>query len=92
MFVAGRASFVNQDVEIGSQSSLPDGSDNEGLLDAAIGFRLPNRLGILSIEVNNILDTKVKFQDENFRSSRESARNTRFFPDRTILARATLSF
>ena len=91
-FSAFRLTMAYQDVEREDLSELPEGSDTAALLDAMIGYRLPNRRGIFSLQVNNMLDRGVKLQDDNFRSSHENTQNTRFFPDRTILARATLAF
>lgn len=70
-------------------------SDNEGtenffLLDAALGYRLPNRRGILSIEAKNILDEAFAFRNINFFTSEPM--NPRFVPTRTIFARLTLNF
>ena len=41
------------------------GNDEFFILDAGIGYRLPKRRGIISLEINNVLDEDFFFQDEN---------------------------
>ena len=60
------------------------------LLDAAIGYRLPRRRGIVSLELNNILDQNVHWQDDTFRSSEQQ--NRRFIPERSAMVRLNLNF
>jgi hypothetical protein len=60
------------------------------LLDAAIGYRIPKRYGILSLEARNILDEGFQFQDDEFRT--RGARRSAFVPERALLARATFFF
>jgi hypothetical protein len=58
-----------------------------------VGYRLPKRLGIVSLEVRNLLDEDFSYQDLNFITSEPFASSDiPFIPDRTILARITLSF
>ncbi|MDQ3566147.1 MAG: TonB-dependent receptor [Pseudomonadota bacterium] len=109
-FFAGlSATYVQQEVELlPFEDTITDtitkesGSDNFVTLDMAIGYRLPKRLGILSVGVSNLLDEKFRFQDDNFRTSTPIETNGRsipdvgtfsnFIPDRTIFAGLTLSF
>jgi outer membrane receptor protein involved in Fe transport len=93
-FAFGRTAFVAQEVE-GFEDDDPNEEtrrDSQGLLvDLAGGYRLPNRRGIIAVEVANLFDTRLSFQDESFRSSRDEA-NPRFLPSRTFLATVTLNF
>jgi hypothetical protein len=73
-----------------TDSVVPKGSDEFVLLDATLGYRLPKRRGILSLEGLNLLDENFGFEDDNFRIA--EPRNSRFIPGRTVLARVTLSF
>ena len=65
-----------------------------GLLDFAIGYRIPNKHGIIKLQLKNALDKKFNFVGQNA----EGQRNARFeetplfLPDRTIFANFTLSF
>jgi hypothetical protein len=81
--------WVHQEVE-NPQPFFTEGDDSFVILDAAVGYRLPKRRGILSLEARNVLDEGFKFQDVNFRTL-EPVR-PRYTPARTILARLTLNF
>jgi hypothetical protein len=90
IFAEFGVSFVYQDVKRQPQSDLNDGNDSFFLLDAAMGYRLPKRRGIISLEARNLLDESFRYQGDNFRTNEE--RFPRFIPDRTILARLTVTF
>jgi outer membrane receptor protein involved in Fe transport len=76
------------------------------VVDAALGYRLPKRLGIISLGVRNLLDKEFRFQDDSFRSGGlvanqdnqtnaipgEFRGNFGFVPDRVIFTAITLSF
>jgi len=66
------------------------GIDSFFLLDAFIGYRLPNRRGIITLEGRNLLDSDFYFRNINFYQSEAVA--PQFIPDRTIFARLTLNF
>jgi len=89
-FAQAGPTLVYQEVERRPASSLPDGDDTFVLVDAALGYRLPKRYGIASLEVRNLFDTDFKFQDDNFRTN--EVRSPMFFPERTVLGRITLTF
>lgn len=92
-FFAGiGVTFVDQEVDRTAASGGAEGSDSFFLLDAAIGYRLPNRRGIASLEVNNILDEEFRYQDDSFREFRDEPSIGPYFPDRQIMGRITLSF
>ena len=55
-----------------------------------IGYRLPKRRGIVSLEFNNILDQNIHWQDDSFRSSEQQ--NRRFIPERSAMVRLNLNF
>jgi outer membrane receptor protein involved in Fe transport len=62
------------------------------VLDTAIGYRLPKRRGIISLEVKNLLNEDFLFQDLEFRTSDPFMVARDFIPDRAILLRITLNF
>ena len=83
-----------QDIDF-SVMELPVVTDSDDfvLVNAAVGFRLPKRQGILSLEAWNLFDKEFRFQDMSFRTSHpEQPANSGFMPDRTIFARITLNF
>ena len=73
-FFAGvGATYVNQEVEPSDRlRGHPDGSDDFFVVDAAIGYRLPKRFGIVSLSVSNLFDNKFKYQDDSFREFQDS--------------------
>ncbi|MDR4513526.1 FecR domain-containing protein [Nitrosomonas sp.] len=81
--------FVRQDLARKNDFDN-SGIDNFFLLDAFIGYRLPKRKGILSIEGRNLLDEKFFFRNINFNQA--EAVSPQFVPERTFFARITLNF
>ncbi|MEE9413081.1 MAG: TonB-dependent receptor, partial [Methylococcales bacterium] len=84
-------SYINQTVDLAADSTFSKDSDDAFLLDAAIGYRLPKRLGIISLEARNLTDEHFHYQDLNTQRAGQSI-TPRFVPDRTIFVRTTLSF
>jgi len=90
LFAQVGATFVQQDVDLAPTSTFDEDSEDFVVVDAAIGYRLPQRRGILSLEVKNLFDEDFLYQDSNIQQSEPS--NPRFIPDRTVMGRITLSF
>ncbi|MDH3636679.1 MAG: TonB-dependent receptor [Gammaproteobacteria bacterium] len=90
LFAQVGTTFVQQDVDLAPTSTFGEDSEDFVVVDAAIGYRLPRRRGILSLEVRNLFDEDFLFQDANIQRSEPS--NPRFIPDRTVMGRVTLSF
>ena len=80
--------YVHHKVE--REGNKNEGVENFVLFDAAVGYRFPNRRGILNVEVKNIFDQSFLYRSNTFLKSR--ALNSRFVPARTIFARFTLNF
>ena len=87
-FVTLGATYVRQAVKLAPDPG-PDHSDFV-VVDSAIGYRLPKRRGILSLEARNLFDRDFRYQDDNFRTS--EIRSPQFIPDRMMLARIILNF
>jgi outer membrane receptor protein involved in Fe transport len=91
--VGARASHVEQSGEFltGFPQTLADppplayGQDRFWQLDAFVGYRLPNRRGLLSLNADNLLDETFQFQDVD-------PTNPSLFPERLISFRFTLAF
>ena len=81
------ATLVNQDVE-------RQGADDFVLFDGALGYRLPNRYGIVRLGIKNIFDEDFNFRGLTFQRSppRESDEGPLFTPERTIFVQMTLAF
>jgi tetratricopeptide (TPR) repeat protein len=91
-FFAGvKGSFVWQQVDLSPTSTFNNDRDNFFLVDAHIGYRLPKRFGIVSLEARNLFDTSFHYQDLNAQTPRESVMSP-FLPTRMVFGRLTLSF
>jgi tetratricopeptide (TPR) repeat protein len=91
-FFAGvGVTYVDQEVKRLPQFTN-QGEDQFTLVDAAIGFRFPNRSGIVSLQVNNIFDENFNYQDDSFREFSTDPSVGPYFPERIILGRVTLNF
>ena len=61
------------------------GHDRFWTVDAAIGYRLPNRYGFITVGATNLFDEDFKFFDRD-------ARNPTIQPTRTVFGKVTLAF
>jgi outer membrane receptor protein involved in Fe transport len=86
-----RATYVEQDGLFQTPSAPPGspavapGEDRFSVLDAFIGYRLPNRRGLLSLNADNLLDESFQFQDID-------PTNPSIMPERLVSFRFTLAF
>jgi len=82
-----KATFVSQNGEFPG-NAFDDrrfGEDHFWVIDGSLGYRLPKRLGIVSLEFRNLLDERFQFQDTD-------PTHPVIFPEFTIFGRLTLSF
>jgi outer membrane receptor protein involved in Fe transport len=84
-------SHVDQHVERLAASVFPSGTDHFTIVDAALGYLLPQRRGIVSLEVYNLFNSQFHYQDDLFRTSNQIA-TVPFYPCRRILSRVALNF
>jgi tetratricopeptide (TPR) repeat protein/opacity protein-like surface antigen len=94
-FFAGiGATYVNQHVNRSESRRLfeGEGSSDFVVVDAAVGYRLPKRFGIVSLSVSNLFDNGFKYQDDSFREFPDTPSVGPYFPERLILGRITLNF
>jgi outer membrane receptor protein involved in Fe transport len=61
------------------------GQDNFWLVDAAIGYRLPKRFGLITVGVTNLFDQRFRYQETDLT-------NPSIQPDRFVFARLTLAY
>jgi outer membrane receptor protein involved in Fe transport len=80
-----KATYVDHKGEFGNATfGVEPGRDRFWIVDTSIGYRLPKRLGILTIEVRNLFDEEIKFQDMD-------SSDPRIHPERLIYAKFTLA-
>jgi outer membrane receptor protein involved in Fe transport len=90
LFAQVGATFVQQHVDLSPISTFEQDGEDFVVVDAAIGYRVAQRRGILSLEVKNLFDEDFLFQDSNIQTSEQS--NPRFIPSRSIMGRITFNF
>ncbi len=83
-----RTTFIDQNITLNNPSVKRD--DEFSLVDLSLGYRLPNRLGLLSIDFRNIFNTSFDFQDDNFRTV--ETRDPKYEPERAVFGRLVLAF
>jgi Tfp pilus assembly protein PilF len=88
-FSAGlKATYIHQQGSFERQGNLrifEDGADQFWLFDAAISYRLPKRLGFVTVGGKNLFDRSFQFFDSD-------PTNPKIQPRRFLFARVTLSF
>lgn len=67
-------------------------SSNFPLFNLSVGYRLPKRLGIISLEAQNLADKNFIFNDSYYRTGNQLNIVHPFLPTRTIMFRAILNF
>jgi tetratricopeptide (TPR) repeat protein len=87
VFLRFKATYVDQDGEFGDPvfGVTESDSDQFWIVDASVGYRLPSRHGIISLEGKNLFDEGFRFQDTD-------PSNPEIVPERSVLAKITLAF
>jgi tetratricopeptide (TPR) repeat protein len=84
-----KATFVDQEGKFTPRVFEPGvsapGADQFWVVDAGVGYRLPKRRGLITLEARNLFDEKFKFQDTD-------PANPQIQPSRSIFGRITLVF
>jgi tetratricopeptide (TPR) repeat protein len=81
-----KGTYIDQHGDFGNPSGgVTPGHDRFWLVDAFVGYRLPRRLGLITLEVKNLLDKQFRFQDTD-------PANPVFRPERLVLGRATFAY
>ncbi|MGY6215317.1 tetratricopeptide repeat protein [Methylolobus aquaticus] len=91
-FAAVAGTFVSQAVHRRENATLAQGSDSFYLVDLAVGYRFPKRLGILNLGVSNLFDTSFRYQDDNYRRALDVNTVAPYYPERAFQAKFTLIF
>jgi outer membrane receptor protein involved in Fe transport len=77
--------FDQEGVFVRIGGSVRSGSDSFWTVDLSLNYRLPKRLGFLSVGATNLLDEEFNYFDID-------TRNPTIVPVRRIYGRVTLSF
>ena len=89
--------YVNQDIQVidpssppGSASFLPMQNEEFTLVNAGLGYRLPRRLGLISLEARNLFNKEFYFQDYYFQTG--GVVEPLYVPERTLFGRLVINF
>ncbi|MFC1886026.1 FecR domain-containing protein [Thermodesulfobacteriota bacterium] len=81
-----RASYADQKGKFGDPDVVvTEDRDRFWIIDAGLSYRLPKRYGVFSVEIRNLFDESLKFQDTD-------SANLNIYPERIILGKITISF
>lgn len=94
LFAGITATYVNQDLDRadGNVLDIGQGESNFGLLDLRLGYRFPKRYGIVTLQINNLLDKEFNHQDDSFREFQDAPSAGPYIPDRQVLLYLTLNW
>lgn len=92
LFAGAGVTYVHQDVEYDATvNPRLSGNSDFVLLDATIGYRLPNRWGIIALEGRNLTDEHFQYQDYSFITASDTL-DPSFLPERMVLGRFIINF
>ena len=81
-----KGTYLEQEGEFGDPGyGFIPGSDRFWVVDAMVGYRLPKRLGVITLDVRNLFDASFQFQDSD-------PANPATVPERMVMGRITLSY
>ena len=90
VFAKISSTAVRQKVDSSDGTLLQINSEHFALLDGALGYRLPRRMGTVTLEGKNLLDKKFRYQDANFRTPAQQS--PPFIPARSVVIQVTAAF
>ena len=83
-----KATYTHQEGIFQPQGSPPDtflpGSDNFWIVDASLSYRLPKRLGLVTLTATNLFDESFRYQDTD-------PANPQIQPQRTVFMKVTIA-
>jgi outer membrane receptor for ferrienterochelin and colicin len=94
LFAGFGVSFVHQNLDRAgnNQLELGEGESTFTLFDAQVGYRLPKRFGLVTLQVSNIFDKSFDYQDDSFRESQDSPSVGPYIPERQVMLYLTLNW
>lgn len=90
LFTRLAATHVNQTVTTTQgQASLKNDQETFWTFDAAVGFRLPKKIGVISFEMRNLVNNHFKYQST---FDAEGPQLSPFIPERQLFAKLNLFY
>ncbi|MDT8344957.1 MAG: TonB-dependent receptor, partial [Thermohalobaculum sp.] len=91
-FASGRVGVGWTDFVNTANTVRPQGADTFPITEISLGYRLPNRRGLLSLDLLNVADADFGFEDRTVEGAANPLAAPRFAREFTALARLRLSF
>ena len=88
-FTAARITYIDQNAQY-DDPILVNYKDNFYLADLTLGYRLPNRQGVLSLQINNLFNDEFTYQD--YYKNDLFNYGSQYIPERNIYGNITLNF
>ncbi len=92
VFAGLSGTYVDQEVRRSASATRASGSDDFFIVDLVVGYRLPRRRGVFSLEVKNLFDETFSYQDDSYREFRDEPSTGPYYPDVTILGQLKVNF
>lgn len=86
-----QATWVRQQVRDSLAPASQTGEGEFTVVDLSVGYRLGKRRGVISLDLNNVLDRQLDYQDISAFSADVLTRDQRYLPERTLMVRATFN-
>jgi len=91
-FASIGATYVDQRVKGDPTYVYKTGDSGFTVVDLGVGYRLPKRMGVVSLAIQNLFDKEFDYLDNSYRTYRDEPAVSPYTPSRTIMGRLTLSF
>jgi hypothetical protein len=91
-FAGIKATYVDQEVDAESNYEFQTGSSHFTLVDLVVGYRMPNRRGIMSLSFQNVFDEEFDYLDDSYRTFQDEPSAGPYIPDSSVMGRLTLNF
>lgn len=91
LFGGLRVTLVGQEVDRTS-CVAGCGSEHFSLADFLVGYRLPQRMGQVTLGIYNLFDRSFKYQGNVYRAFQDEAQSAIYLPERTVMGTVSLNF
>lgn len=85
------ARYIDHEANFPAVSATSSGKDSFLIVDASLGWRLPDRRGLIEVGINNLFDRDFRYEDPYIGDPSEPARQP-FQPERFVFVRFTVGF
>jgi hypothetical protein len=92
LFASVGATYVDQKLRGEPNYQHKTGDSDFTVVDLGVGYRMPKRMGVVSLSVQNVFDEDFDYMDDSYRTFQDEPTVGPYTPERTIMGRVMLSF